>query len=183
MLALVLDDAETNNLVMVASLRPLAGCVPHDFTVPAEALAFAEARASEIGVVITDYEMPSMNGIEFIRAVRRVPGLAHVPTVMVTSHDQRSLRRKALEAGATDFLTTSRPTRLRSAPVSRTCSPSQRLTGRSATTPRSSPARSLPRSHSSRSGSARSSRPSCAPPSTVTRTQVTISCVSPPMSG
>ncbi len=54
---LVLDDAEMNNLVMVASLRPLAGCVPYDFTVPAEALTFAQARASEIGVVITDYEM------------------------------------------------------------------------------------------------------------------------------
>ncbi|GJD80496.1 HD-GYP domain-containing protein [Methylobacterium gregans] len=105
MLALVLDDAEMNNLVMVASLRPLAGCVPHDFTVPAEALAFAQARAAEIGVVITDYEMPGMDGIAFIRAVRRIPGLAHVPTVMVTSHDQRSLRREALEAGATDFLT------------------------------------------------------------------------------
>ena len=105
MLALVLDDAEMNNLVMVASLRPLAGCLPHAFTVPAEALAFAESRACEIGVVITDYEMPGMNGIEFIRAVRRVPGLAIVPTVMVTSHDQRSLRREALEAGATDFLT------------------------------------------------------------------------------
>ncbi|ABY28880.1 response regulator receiver [Methylorubrum extorquens PA1] len=105
MLALVLDDAEMNNLVMAASLRPLAGCVPHDFTVPAEALALAQARASEIGVVITDYEMPGMNGIEFIRAVQRIPGLAHVPTVMVTSHDQRSLRREALKAGATDFLT------------------------------------------------------------------------------
>lgn len=105
MLALVLDDAEMNNLVMVASLRPLAGCTPQAFTVPAEALAFAEARASEIGVVITDYEMPGMNGVAFIRAVRRIPGLTNVPTVMVTSHDQRSLRREALEAGATDFLT------------------------------------------------------------------------------
>ena len=36
----------------------LAGCVPHAFTVPAEALAFAEARAGDIGIVITDYEMP-----------------------------------------------------------------------------------------------------------------------------
>ncbi|MEG9501065.1 MAG: response regulator [Methylorubrum extorquens] len=46
--------------------------------------------------------MPGMNGVAFIRAVRRIPGLTNVPTVMVTSHDQRSLRREALEAGATD---------------------------------------------------------------------------------
>ena len=41
MLALVLNDAEMNNLLVVAALRPIAGCQPHDFTVPAEALAFA----------------------------------------------------------------------------------------------------------------------------------------------
>lgn len=104
MLALVLDDAEMNNLIMVAALRPLTGCIPRDFTVPIEALGFAEAHASEIGIVITDYEMPGMNGIDFIQAVRRIPGLANVPTVMVTAFDQRSLRREALKAGATDFL-------------------------------------------------------------------------------
>ncbi|MBP1182218.1 HD-GYP domain-containing protein [Methylobacterium sp. PvR107] len=104
MLALILDDAEMNNLVIVAALRPLAGCTPHDFTVPEEALAFAKAHACEIGVVITDYEMPGMNGIEFVQALRRSPELATVPIVMVTSFDQRSLRRAALEAGATDFL-------------------------------------------------------------------------------
>ncbi|MFF9385827.1 response regulator, partial [Streptomyces globisporus] len=105
MLALVLDDAEMNNLLVVAALRPIAGCRPHDFTVPADALAFARLHAAEIGVVITDYDMPGMNGVEFIRAVRSIPELAHVPTVMVTSLDQRKLRREALEAGATDFLT------------------------------------------------------------------------------
>ena len=104
MLALILDDAEMNNLVIVAALRPLAGCTPYDFTAPAKALAFAKDHAREIGVVITDYEMPGMNGIEFIRALRCIPELATVPIVMVTSFDQRSLRRTALEAGATDFL-------------------------------------------------------------------------------
>ncbi|WP_289016278.1 HD domain-containing phosphohydrolase [uncultured Methylobacterium sp.] len=104
MLTLVLDDIEMNNQVMVAALQPLAGCVPRTFTVPAEALAFARARPYEIGVVITDYAMPDMNGVEFIRAVRRIPELGNVPTVMITSYDQRSLRREALEAGATDFL-------------------------------------------------------------------------------
>jgi len=104
MLALVLDDAEMNNLLIVAALQPIPGCLPRDFTVPSEALAYAEAHAAEVGIVITDYEMPGMNGIDFIRSVRRIPTLAGVPIVMLTSYDQRSLRREALEAGATDFL-------------------------------------------------------------------------------
>jgi putative two-component system response regulator len=78
--------------------------MPQAFTRPADALAFVEANTDAIGVGITDYDMPGINGVEFIRAARQVPGFAHVPIVMVTSNDQRSVRRDALEAGATDFL-------------------------------------------------------------------------------
>ncbi|MBY0297149.1 MAG: response regulator [Methylobacterium sp.] len=104
MRALVLDDAELNNLVMVEALRPIPDCAAEAFTRPADALARIHAQADEIGVVLTDYEMPEMDGIAFIRAARAVPGFAHVPIVMVTSYDARALRREALEAGATDFL-------------------------------------------------------------------------------
>ncbi|WP_238229879.1 HD domain-containing phosphohydrolase [Methylobacterium hispanicum] len=104
MRVVVLDDGEMNNLLMITALQPIPGCTAHDFTVPAQALAFASVHAEEIGVFVTDYEMPGMNGVEVIRALRRIPGLATVPVVMVTSFDQRSLRREALEAGATDFL-------------------------------------------------------------------------------
>lgn len=100
----VLDDGELNNLLMVAALQPIAGCIAHDFTVPAEALAFAAAHADEIGVFVTDYEMPDMNGVEVIQALRRNPDSASVPIVMVTSYEARSLRQEALKAGATDFL-------------------------------------------------------------------------------
>jgi putative two-component system response regulator len=104
MLALVLDDAELNNVLMTEAIRGLEGCVAHAFTRPEDALAFVRARADEIGVAITDYDMPEMNGVGFIRAARAVPGFAHVPIVMVTSNDERRIRREALEAGATDFL-------------------------------------------------------------------------------
>lgn len=48
--------------------------------------------------------MPGLTGLEVIAAARAIPGFAHVPIVMVTSLDQRSLRHEALRAGATDFL-------------------------------------------------------------------------------
>jgi putative two-component system response regulator len=104
MYAIVLDDAELNNLLMTEAIRGIAGCIPQAFTRPEDALAFVAATAGEIGIAITDYDMPGMNGVAFIRAARQTPGFAHVPIVMVTSNDQRSVRRDALEAGATDFL-------------------------------------------------------------------------------
>ncbi len=104
MRVLVLDDAEMNNLLMVEALRPIADCRSHDFTRPADALGFAEAHAQDLGAILTDYDMPGMNGVAFIRAIRAMPALLHVPIVMVTSIEERRLRREALEAGATDFL-------------------------------------------------------------------------------
>ncbi|MFB0491670.1 putative two-component system response regulator [Methylobacterium sp. OAE515] len=104
MLALILDDSEMNNLLMLQALKPVADCEPVAFTCPRAALDFLRAHVDRIGVVVTDYDMPGLTGLEVIAAARAVPGFAHVPIVMVTSLDQRSLRHEALRAGATDFL-------------------------------------------------------------------------------
>lgn len=100
----LLDDDELNNILMAEALRDLPGIEIVAFTEPAEALAFVRSHAAEIGLAFTDFDMPGTNGIGFVRQSRDVPGFAHVPIVMVTSVDQRSVRREALEAGATDFL-------------------------------------------------------------------------------
>ena len=104
MIALLLDDAEMNNLLLAKALAPVADCRPVAFTEPAAALDFLRANVARIGVAITDYDMPGMTGLEVIAAARAVPGFQHVPIVMVTSLDQQSLRREALRIGATDFL-------------------------------------------------------------------------------
>jgi putative two-component system response regulator len=104
MFILILDDAELNNMLMSEAVRAIPGCTPREFTDPQEALAFVRRHASEIGVALTDYDMPCMNGIAFVRAAKAIPGFEHVPVIMVTSLDQRQIRREALEAGATDFL-------------------------------------------------------------------------------
>ena len=56
-------------------------------------------------LVLVDYQMPEIDGIEFVRRLRLLPEYAHVPMVMVTVHDDRKVRYAALDAGITDFLT------------------------------------------------------------------------------
>jgi putative two-component system response regulator len=103
--AIILDDAEMNNVIMAEAVRGVPDCVPQTFTRPREALAFVESHSEQIGIAITDWDMPLMNGVEFARAARLVPGFEHVPIVMVTSNDQRNLKREALQVGVTDFMT------------------------------------------------------------------------------
>lgn len=56
-------------------------------------------------VVVLDMNMPKMNGIETILAMKADPELAEVPTVMLSTSDNPELAKKALDAGADEFLT------------------------------------------------------------------------------
>ncbi len=56
-------------------------------------------------VVVVDMNMPKMNGLEAVAAIKADPELAAVPMVMLSTSDNPDLIRKAQEAGVDDFLT------------------------------------------------------------------------------
>jgi two-component system, cell cycle sensor histidine kinase PleC len=62
------------------------------------------APLSPPDLVITDFNMPELDGAEFIRRFRAIPTCADVPVIVITAYEDRALRYQALEAGATDFL-------------------------------------------------------------------------------
>jgi CheY-like chemotaxis protein len=58
----------------------------------------------EIALVITDIEMPIMNGIELTEAIRQTPERATLPVVIVTTRDRPEDRQRGLEAGADAYM-------------------------------------------------------------------------------
>jgi two-component system chemotaxis response regulator CheY len=58
----------------------------------------------EFDVALVDWEMPRMNGLEFVRAVRRTGAHERLKLMMVTTQNSMEHVAQALEAGATDFL-------------------------------------------------------------------------------
>jgi CheY-like chemotaxis protein len=78
----------------------------------AEAVAFESPGAALIGMqarqpdlIITDFSMPEMDGAEFVTKCRSDLENPDTPIVVITAYEDRDFRYRALEAGATDFLT------------------------------------------------------------------------------
>ncbi|MGE5640373.1 MAG: response regulator [Clostridia bacterium] len=101
---MVVDDQSTGRAILEQVMRSLDGrIVVEGFARPVDAIVWAARRVADL--VLVDYMMPDMDGIEFAKRLRELPGYAHVPIVMVTVHDDRKVRYAALDAGITDFLT------------------------------------------------------------------------------
>jgi two-component system, OmpR family, phosphate regulon response regulator PhoB len=68
-----------------------------------EALLLAEERTPDL--VILDWMIEGVTGIEVCRRLRRRPSTAHVPIIMLTARGEESDRIRGLETGADDYVT------------------------------------------------------------------------------
>jgi two-component system response regulator RpfG len=101
---LIVDDQSTGRTILeqvVLSIDRSIGVAA--FERPLEAIGWATTET--VDLVLVDYRMPDLDGIEFVKRLRAIPGYSHVPIVMVTVYDDRGVRYSALDAGVTDFLT------------------------------------------------------------------------------
>src|SRR5436190_7569948 len=102
MLTLVADDSRTTRLIIGKILRELGmGVIEAAHGV--EALQQLEKNPG-VELVLLDWNMPQMNGIDFLRRVRAEPAFKHVRILMVTSESQGAQVNQALEAGADEYL-------------------------------------------------------------------------------
>lgn len=98
----MVDDSVANLVLLRQLVGRLDDSETMAFTDPLAALdALAEV---DVDLILVDYVMPGIDGIEFIRRARQISRQAMVPIVMVTTIVERSVRLEALQAGATDFL-------------------------------------------------------------------------------
>lgn len=100
----IIDDQSTGRKILEELVRTIErNLIVETYAEPDEVLERARVEIPDL--VLTDYKMPTMDGVEFTRRFRAIPGCAEVPIIMVTIVEDRRIRYRALEAGATDFLT------------------------------------------------------------------------------
>ena len=99
---MLVDDSATI-LLSVASILSKAG-----YTVEKAANAEAALQKFKAGVkinlLITDLNMPGMNGIELIKEVRKLPAYKFVPILFLTTESQQSKKLEAKAAGASGWI-------------------------------------------------------------------------------
>ena len=99
----IIDDSEINLTLFRALVGRIPGCTAQTFQHAPDGLAWCMQHTPDL--VIVDYMMPEMDGLEFVRRLRALPGRADLPVLMITANVDKEVRYEALQRGATDFLT------------------------------------------------------------------------------
>jgi two-component system chemotaxis response regulator CheY len=102
MQALVVDDSSTTRLIISRILRE-AGVEVVEAGDGREALARLE-DAPAVGLMLVDWNMPVMDGLELVKAVRADRAYDHVRIMMVTTESEQDQVVRALQAGADEYL-------------------------------------------------------------------------------
>ncbi|MEQ1590052.1 MAG: HD domain-containing phosphohydrolase [Gallionella sp.] len=103
-LVVVIDDEFTSRVI----LERVANSIQKNITVKAfgePTTAMAWIRENQPDLILIDYMMADMTGLEAVKQMREITLLEGVPIVMVTSTEDRDIRYQALDAGASDFIT------------------------------------------------------------------------------
>jgi two-component system chemotaxis response regulator CheY len=99
---LVVDDFESMRRIVKQMLNALGF---RDITLADDGQsALPLLQQGNFGLLITDWNMPQMEGIELVRAVRADPRLKNLPILMVTAEAQRERIIQAAQAGVNEYI-------------------------------------------------------------------------------
>jgi two-component system chemotaxis response regulator CheY len=98
----LVDDSPTM-LASMAAVLGRAGLAVAKAASGEEALRTLQAKPP-LRIIITDYHMPGINGVELIREIRKLPTYRFLPILVLTTESEQGKRELARAAGATGWL-------------------------------------------------------------------------------
>lgn len=99
---LIVDDSESIREVIASGLEMSGYSVTKGIN-GADGLKCLESL-SEVNLIITDLNMPVMDGISFLKEVRKNEKYKYLPILILTTESQEAKKQEAREAGATGWI-------------------------------------------------------------------------------
>jgi two-component system chemotaxis response regulator CheY len=99
---LVVDDMSTMRRIVKNILKELGFTNIDEAENGSEALT--KLKEHPFDLVISDWNMPVMAGIELLRNIRADDGLKHIPVLMVTAEAQKENLMEAIQAGVSNYI-------------------------------------------------------------------------------
>lgn len=102
MRVMVIDDSRSSAAAIASRIDEIAGLSSAVCLDPEVALR--ECERDQFDLVLVDYIMPKLNGVEVLKTLRSLEAYRLVPMIMIASTLSKDVKLEAIQAGATDFL-------------------------------------------------------------------------------
>jgi len=98
--AMVVDDSRAIRMILSRSLSEIG----YDVCSAADGAEALSLMREGISLILVDWNMPRMNGLDFVKQLRADPRYSPVTVMMVTTETEVEQMVKALEAGANEYV-------------------------------------------------------------------------------
>ena len=98
---MIIDDSETIRDFLRSAFEDMGT----EVITATDGLDALEKIEDDIDLILCDWHMPRMNGLEFVRNARKKEELKYTPILMLTTENSIEQKQKAREAGATGWIT------------------------------------------------------------------------------
>ncbi len=102
---LLVDDSAVMRKIIQRNIKE-SGLIVNEFVEAGDgAQALEKVSANELDLILCDWNMPNMSGIEFVKTLRSLNLPKKVPVIMVTTEGSDAKKSEAKESGANDYIT------------------------------------------------------------------------------
>ena len=102
--ALIVDDSSVMRKIVERSLRQAGLDTLVVFEAGSGVEGLEQLKVQKVDLILTDINMPSMDGLEFLRQVREQNLAPGVPVVMITTESSEEHVKQAIQAGARGYI-------------------------------------------------------------------------------
>lgn len=99
---LIADDEKHMLTLLRASLEPIDCRI---LTANSGEEALVKTASTVIDLLVIDFEMPGISGVEAVRQIKESPQYGNLPVILITGRGQNRIRADAILAGATEVMT------------------------------------------------------------------------------